>query len=299
MQIHIPLLHSISATPRFGLRAPPFANASADNPTPFYDCSSSQCLGNLARLPPQSLAVQQEPTPHWVADGSGSTIWTDKLANSPFARFLLLDTCLWDKYQATKMLRSVEALSYAPNSNRMHGRVLFDDILLATDFDHHALHLVRDLVVLFLHVASGVAMHLGARSRHVMERSGRTQKTCGYVSCQVNDEDKACCRLQRRLWASMAAQRRLLMGPNEKLLKNARKHEESPPTLVYFLLTSEKKIVRLIRDITPQRSLLLLNTRERGRVSGYPFIVTSVAVLLRLGEHRIGLGIASFAMCCE
>ena len=119
MQIHISLLHSISATPRFGLRAPSFANASADNPTSFYDCNSSQCPGNLARLPPQSLAVQQEPTPHWVADGSGSKIWTDKLANSPFAGFLVSDTCLWDKYQATEMFCSEEALSCAPNSTTL------------------------------------------------------------------------------------------------------------------------------------------------------------------------------------
>ena len=96
-----------------------------------------------------------------------------------------------------------------PTGNGKHGRVLLDEILLAPDFDHHALHQVRDLVVLFLLVASGVAIHLCARSRHVMEGSGRTQKTCGYVSCQVNDEDKACCRLQRRLRASMAACRRL------------------------------------------------------------------------------------------
>ena len=109
-----------------------------------------------------------------------------------------------------------------PTSRGKHRRVLFDEILLAPDFDYHAVHIVRDLVVLFLHVASGVAIHLGARSRHVMARSGRTQKTCGYVSCQVNDEDKACCRLQRRLRASMAARRRLLMGPNEKLFKNGR-----------------------------------------------------------------------------
>ena len=67
----------------------------------------------------QSLAVQQEPTPHWVADGSGSTIWTDKLANSPFARFRVSDSCLWDKYQATEMLRSEEALSCAPNSTTL------------------------------------------------------------------------------------------------------------------------------------------------------------------------------------
>ena len=85
----------------------------------FYDCSSSQCPENLARLPPQFLSVQQEPTPHWVADGSGSTIWTDKLANSPFARFLVSDTCLWGKYQATEMLCSEEALSCAPNSTTL------------------------------------------------------------------------------------------------------------------------------------------------------------------------------------
>ena len=119
VQIHTSLLHSISATPRFGLRAPSFANASADNPTSLYDCSSPQCPGNLARLPPQSLAVQQDTTPHWVADGSGSTTWTDKLANSPFARFRVSDSCLWDKYQATEMLRSEEALSCAQNSTTL------------------------------------------------------------------------------------------------------------------------------------------------------------------------------------
>ena len=122
VQIHTSLLHSISATPRFGMRSPSFSNASADNPTSLYDCSSPQCPGNLARLPPQSLAVQQEPTPHWVAGGSGSTIWTDKLANSPFARFLVSDTCLRDKYQATEMLRSEEALSCAQNSTTLDQR---------------------------------------------------------------------------------------------------------------------------------------------------------------------------------
>ena len=128
----------------------------------------------------------------------------------------------------------------SPTGNGKHGRVLFDEIFLAPDFDHHALHLVRDLVVLFLLAASSVAMHLGTRSRLVMERSGRTQKKSGYVSCHVNDEDKACCRLQRRLRASMADQRRLLMGPNEKLPKKCKETRESPPTLVYCLLTCEK-----------------------------------------------------------
>ena len=78
---------------------PPSSNASADNPTSLNECSYSQSPGHLARLPSQSLAVQQEPTPHWVADGSGSKIWTDKLAISPFARLRVSDTCLWDKYQ--------------------------------------------------------------------------------------------------------------------------------------------------------------------------------------------------------
>ena len=72
---------------KFLLRSTSVSNASADNPTSLYDCSSSQSLENLARLPPRSLAVQQEPTTYWVADGSGSTFWTDKLANSHFARF--------------------------------------------------------------------------------------------------------------------------------------------------------------------------------------------------------------------
>ena len=87
----------------------------------------------------------------------------------------------------------------------------------------------------------------------------------------------------------------LSMGPNEKLLKHAREHGTAHHNLCIFA-DVRKKTERLIRDITPQRSLLLLNARERGRVSGYPFIVTSVVVLLRLGEHRIGLGIALFAM---
>ena len=117
-QIHFSLLHSISATPRFGLRAPSFASASADNPTSLTTTVHHSVLGTW-RDCLQSLAVQQEPTPHWVADGSGSTIWTDKLANSPFARFLVSDTCLWDKYQATEILCSEEALSCAPNSTTL------------------------------------------------------------------------------------------------------------------------------------------------------------------------------------
>ena len=115
----ISLLHSISANPRFGLRAPSFSNASADSPTSFSRLHNWQCPRFLARLFSQSLAVQQEPTPHWAADGSGSTIWTDKLANSPFARFRVSDSCLWDKYQATEKLRSEEALSCAPNSTTL------------------------------------------------------------------------------------------------------------------------------------------------------------------------------------
>ena len=39
----------------------------------------------------------------------------------------------------------------------------------------------------------------------------------------------------------MAAQRRLLMGPSEKLLK-MQGNTKSQPTLVYFLLTCEKKL---------------------------------------------------------
>ena len=67
------------------------------------------------------------------------------------------------------------------------------------------------------------------------------------------------------------------------------------PTNTCVFFADGRKNVRLIRCVTPQRSLLILNTRERSRVSGYPFIVTSVVVLLRLGEHRTGLGIALFA----
>ena len=109
---------------------------------------SQQLLGSACELPPSQTPVptiphlsttavlrsvlgiwrdclrnpwrrQQEPTPHWAADGSGSTIWTDKLANSPFARFRVSDSCLWDKYQATEMLRSEEALWCAPNSTAL------------------------------------------------------------------------------------------------------------------------------------------------------------------------------------
>ena len=63
-----------------------------------------------------------------------------------------------------------------PIGHGKHGRVLFDEILFAPDFDHHALHLVRDLVVLFLLVASGVAVHLGAGPRHVMEEEREDKK---------------------------------------------------------------------------------------------------------------------------
>ena len=70
---------------------------------------------------------------------------------------------------------------------------------------------------------------------------------------------------------------------------------EKPTNTCVFFADVRKKTVRLIREITPRKSLLLSNARERGRVSGYPFIVTSVVVLLRLGEHRTGLGIALFA----
>ena len=94
----------------------------------------------------------------------------------------------------------------------------------------------------------------------------------------------------------MAAQRRLLVDPNEQLLKIQGNTGQPTITCVFLLTCEKKKAERLIRDITPQRSLSLLNARERGRVSGYPFIVASVVVLLRLGEHRIGLGIALFAM---
>ena len=62
-----------------------------------------------------------------------------------------------------------------------------------------------------------------------------------------------------------------------------------------FADSRKKKTVRLVCDFTPQRSLLL-SVPESGRVSGYPFIVTSVALLLRFGEHRMGLGSALFAM---
>ena len=37
-----------------------------------------------------------------------------------------------------------------PTGNEKHGSVLLVKILRAPDFDHHALHLVPDLVVLFL-----------------------------------------------------------------------------------------------------------------------------------------------------
>ena len=40
------------------------------------------------------------------------------------------------------------------------------------NLDQVALHLDRDLVVLFLLVPSGVAIHLAARPRLVMERNG-------------------------------------------------------------------------------------------------------------------------------
>ena len=47
-----------------------------------------------------------------------------------------------------------------PTGNGKHVRVFSMKILLAPDFDHHALHLIGDLVVLFLLVFSGVAVHL-------------------------------------------------------------------------------------------------------------------------------------------
>ena len=66
--------------------------------------------------------------------------------------------------------RWTPSTSSRQSGNGKHRRVLFDDVLLASDFDHHAHHLVRHLVVLCLHVASGVV----ARPRHVRETSGRT-----------------------------------------------------------------------------------------------------------------------------
>ena len=57
----------------------------------------------------------------------------------------------------------------------------------------------------------------------------------------MTDEDKACCRLQRQLRASMAAKRRLLMGPNEKLLKHVRGHEEAHHNLC-ILADARKKL---------------------------------------------------------
>ena len=56
MQIHISLLHSISATPRVRLASSLLRKRQRRQSHIFYDCSSSQCPGNLARLPPQSLA---------------------------------------------------------------------------------------------------------------------------------------------------------------------------------------------------------------------------------------------------
>ena len=97
-----------------------------------------------------------------------------------------------------------------PSGNGKHGRVLFDDILLASDIDHHAHHLVRHLVVLCLHVASIVAIHLVARPRLVRETSGRI-----FLKWLLDE---------RRVRASKAERCRQVMGPNAKVVKNARDH---------------------------------------------------------------------------
>ena len=84
--------------------------------------------------------------------------------------------------------------------------------------------------------------------RHVPDLRWREEEEdatkCGYVSCQMNDEDKACRRLQRRLRASMPTRHRLLMGPTEKLWKKGKR------TLVFFFFADARKNLRLVHDKT-------------------------------------------------